>query len=441
MRKILPLLALIVALVAACSSPANETSSSDPSALGGRGRPAGVPASYVATPNGYFDPSCVVRVAASETVRADGTIRGATADAVRPSAPCTRPRFDLAGNAMPIGRAGAALAAPQAVQPAASAFNGWVESYSTTSVGAVSFLSSSWVVPQTPTAGDRGQTVYFFNGLEGVPTVESILQPVIAYSGGQWTAASWNCCAQGTTFTGNTIPIHPGDVIVGTVTGTSCHASSGLCDQWVIETLDQTTGASSVLQTESWGVALNWVFPAVLEVYGVSACNQLPASGKLAFYDQSFTTVSGTTGTTAAWSLGLGNVQPACSYGGQIDGASVTLDFTGAGSSSGPPSGGGGFASSCTGIKLAGSTLSASCRDRSGRARSTSLDLNGCVTNDDGVERFQGAGYSASCTGCTLGGTTLSCQCADVSGAEQSTSLDLNGGLSNCNGVLTCGGC
>src|SRR5262249_52525279 len=155
-----------------------------------------------------------------------------------------------------------------------------------------------------PAAGNQGQTIFFFNGLEGVPKVESILQPVIAYENGRWTATSWNCCAQGTTFTGNTIAIAPGDVIVGTVTGINCNAASGICSNWRIVTRDQSTNQASVLDTQSWGVALNWVFPAVMEVYGVAACNEYPASGRLAFYDQFFTTVAGASATTAGWGLG-----------------------------------------------------------------------------------------------------------------------------------------
>src|SRR5262249_30233695 len=154
----------------------------------------------------------------------------------------------------------------------------------------------------------------------------------LAFSNGKWTATSWNCCAKGTTFTGNTINVNPGDVIVGNVIGTDCNAATGLCNSWLIQTLDQTTNEASVLKTSSWGVALNWVFPAVLEVYGVSSCNDLPASGGITFSNQTYTTVAGVTGTSANWKLGEGNVSPSCGYGGANNGSSVSLNFTGAGS-------------------------------------------------------------------------------------------------------------
>ncbi len=447
MTKTHRLLALFVLFLAACSSPEGESTGAGQSALGGaRGlrRPSNVPSSYVATPNGYFDPSCVARLAPGETAKADGTIHTAFGG-VRSVAGCTKDRFDVAGKVMPIGHAGAALqtAASTGIEPAAATtYNGWVESYNTTSIGAVSFLSSTWVVPATPSAGNQGQTIFFFNGLEGLPTVESILQPVIAYENGTWSATSWNCCASGTTFTGNTIAINPGDVIVGTVTGINCTASSGLCQNWLIETLDQTTNQSSVLQTESWGVALNWVFPAVMEVYGVSACNDFPASGKLTFFDQAYTTVSGSSGTSAGWSLGLGSVSPACSYGGQNNGSSLTLDFTAAGSAGVTSDGSGNFAASCNSLSLSGSALSARCYNIAGQLESTSLDLNTCITNNDGIAAFQAnGGYNASCQSCALSGSVMSCKCYDIYGQLRPTSIDVNNHVSNCNGALTCGGC
>jgi hypothetical protein len=442
MTKISRLLAVFALLLAACSAPSGERAGTDQSAVGAARpshRPSNVPGSYVATPNGYFDPSCIAKVLPGETARADGTIHDA-AGRSRSVASCAKPRFDRAGNAIAPGSTRAAL--PSAQAAAATAYNGWVESYSTSSIGALSFLTSTWVVPATPSAGNQGQTIFFFNGLEGLPNVESILQPVIAYENGAWSATSWNCCATGTTFTGNTISINPGDVIVGTVTGTNCNTSTGLCNDWLIETLDQNTNQASSLQTESWGVALNWVFPAVMEVYGVTACNDFPASGKLAFFDQAYTTVAGSSGTSASWSLGLGSVTPSCGYAGQNSGSTVTLDFTAAGSASVSSDATGNFAASCAGISLQGSVLAASCYDVSGQRRSTSLDLNACVTNDDGIAAFQvNGGYAGSCQGCTLGGTVMSCHCYDYSGQSRPTFIDVNNHVSNCNGVLTCGGC
>ncbi len=218
---------------------------------------------------------------------------------------------------MPIG---SAHATPSPASPAAAtAYNGWIESYNSSTMGALSSLSATWVVPAAPAAPNDGQTIYFFNGLEGLPTVESILQPVLTFSNGAWTATSWNCCKAGTTYYGNSIDVNAGDVIVGTVTGTQCGASSGLCNAWSIQTLDQNTGEAAVLQTSAWGVAENWVFAGVLEVYGVASCDDLPASGELAFANQSYTTVDGTSPATN-WQLGLGSVTPRAATAGRSAG-------------------------------------------------------------------------------------------------------------------------
>jgi hypothetical protein len=289
-------------------------------------RPKNVPARYAATPFGFFDPSCMAHIGRDEVVQKDGTYLKADGTR-RIAAPCGATRFDPTGREMPIGKA---TAGPTGKRPvAASQYNGWLESYNTTSTGALSFLAATWVVPETPAAGNDGQTLFFFNGLEGLPTVESILQPVLAYENGQWFAQSWNCCATGTTFNADTIPVSPGDVIVGTVTGTNCDSGSGLCDNWSIETYDQNTGQSSVLNTSAWGVAENWVFAGVLEVYGVGSCQDLSASGQIDFANLSYQTVDNT-GAGADWQLGLGSVTPSCGYGGIDNGSSVTLEFTGA---------------------------------------------------------------------------------------------------------------
>jgi hypothetical protein len=327
----------LIVLTAGCSSDSGEASASGQAALsrpGGK-MPASVPGGYVATPYGFFDPSCVERINPGETAQSDGTIVDSSGG-VRTAAKCTKARFDPTGSPMPIGKAGgqkSATSVPSATSPAASTYNGWLENYSTTSTGALSYLAATWVVPQTPAAGSDGQVLFFFNGLEGLPTVESILQPVLAYENGEWFAQSWNCCASGTTYNAGTIPVSPGDVIVGTINGTNCDTSSGLCNNWTIETLDQNTGQSSVLQTSAWGVAENWVFAGVLEVYGVGSCDDLSASGSIAFDNIAYTTV-GNTGAGASWSLGLGSVTPSCGYGGQDNGTSVVLDFTGAASGS-----------------------------------------------------------------------------------------------------------
>jgi hypothetical protein len=334
------LLAPFFVLLAACSSGQGEEPAG-PSSIHPRLMPANVPPVYAATPHGFFHPSCMAEVKPGETVLGDGSVRTASGE-LRTVDACGETRFD------PTGQAVTTVSAAQAPKPlpepgSTNAYNGWIESYNTTSTGALSRLSATWVVPPAPSNPNDGQVIYLFNGLEGVPTVESILQPVLGFANGQWTATSWNCCKAGTTYHGNTINVSPGDLIVGTVNGTGCDSGSGLCNDWSIETLDQNTGEAAVLNTSAWGVAENWVFAGVLEVYGVSSCDDLPASGQVAFNNQAYSTVSGAN-AAANWQLGLGSVSPACGYGGTVQGSSVTLDFTAAGPGPGGVAVGGSYA-------------------------------------------------------------------------------------------------
>jgi cytolysin (calcineurin-like family phosphatase) len=101
----------------------------------------------------------------------------------------------------------------------------------------------------------------------------------------------------------------------------------------------------------------------------------------------------------------------------------------------------GGFATSCSNISLSGSSLSATCQVGS-QGQATTVDLNGCVTNNNGNLQFATPGnYSGSCSGCSLSGTNLTCQCNPMSGPAKSTTIDINNDVSNCGGTLKCGPC
>ncbi len=285
-----------------------------------KGPPSSVPANYTATPHGFFDPSCVAAVEPGEEVQEDGSIL-TTAGTIRTVAECTKQSFRADGT-------------PSAPDDPSTTYNNWQENYNSASQGALKYLSAQWTVPERPHLANDGQVLYFFNGLEQLPKVASILQPVLAYYGGGWTATSWNCCQKGTTYHANTIAVSPGDLIVGTITGSDCNGSTGVCAKWSIETLDKNTGKSSVLAARAT-LAQNWAFAGVMEVYGVTSCLDLPASGKLEFLDQSFKTVSGAS-AKADWAFA--KAKTPCGYGGNINGTTATLDFSSASSTPGSPS-------------------------------------------------------------------------------------------------------
>jgi hypothetical protein len=284
-------------------------------------RPQGVPTDYVVTPNGFFSPSCVQRVEEGETLHADGSIEAANG-LVRKPALCTQPHYRFDGSRVePNGSF--SMPPIQARQPT---INGWVEDANYSSSVNIGKLVATWKVPSTPT-NQSGQTDYFFPGLEQLPTVQSILQPVLGYgafSGTVWTLSSWNCCVSGTTYYSGPINVSVGDTILGT---TQCQAANS-CSTWKVISKDVTKNTSTTLTTSPYG-NLRWVFGGVMEVYGVSSCSQLPASSPLTYssiavYNTAFTKISST-----PWGADypVGSTSPQCNYNVSTTSSSVTLRY------------------------------------------------------------------------------------------------------------------
>jgi len=96
----------------------------------------------------------------------------------------------------------------------------------------------------------------------------------------------------------------------------------------------------------------------------------------------------------------------------------------------------GNFSRSCGDIALNGTTLSATCKDRSANPRRTSLDLNRRIGNRDGRLTISG-GYASTCKNVGLSGVSLQGDCKTFNGDFRSTSLDLNRVITNNDGNLT----
>ncbi|WP_186164080.1 hypothetical protein [Burkholderia gladioli] len=276
-------------------------------------RPANVPLDYVVTPNGYFSPACVQVIHQNETLRTDGSILQKNG-AVRSAAKCDRPHFDRAGHSIAATANGPvqAQSASGTVEPT---YTGWIESANYNNGSNVGRLRATWKVPSVP--GDaQNQTVFFFPGLEQLPTVQSILQPVLGWNGfgdHTWTIASWNCCTAGTTTHTDPVNVAPGDEIIGD-TYSLCGVGVYNCGSWAIVTQDTTSGRSVTLNTSPQG-NLQWVFGGVLEVYGISNCNQLPPQAMTQFYG---VTVWDTNGNVLSppWQAGRAgsSISPQCNY-------------------------------------------------------------------------------------------------------------------------------
>lgn len=293
-------------------------------------RPANVPLDYVVTPNGYFSPDCVQTIHARESLRADGSIRQ-TDGTIRSAATCGRPHYDRQGHS--IATTAASPQSPAAATTNASAakeptYTGWIESVNYNNGSNVGRLRATWTVPSTPSDAEN-QTVFFFPGLEQLPTVESILQPVLGWNGfgdHAWTIASWNCCVSGTTTHTDPANVASGDQIVGD-TYSLCGTGVYNCGSWSIVTQDTTNGQTVTLNTAPQG-NLQWVFGGVLEVYGVSSCNQLPPQAMTQF---SNVTVWDTNGNVLSPSWGGSyagsSISPQCNYNLAVGSGSVYLYY------------------------------------------------------------------------------------------------------------------
>jgi hypothetical protein len=85
-------------------------------------------------------------------------------------------------------------------------------------------IYTQWVVPDAPIAGDAGQTVFLFNGLQN-DSRDEIVQPVLQYGpsaagggGGGWGIANWNVAPSGFAPTSPLLPVDSGDTVTGVVT-------------------------------------------------------------------------------------------------------------------------------------------------------------------------------------------------------------------------------
>ena len=286
-------------------------------------RPAAVPASYVITPFGYYDPSCVTHLAKGDEVRKDeGIIQHANgrAEDIRV---CAYAHFkkdgeEVFGDEHANTQASTGTGDAQANQDP-SISHAWVEYASTKTSTSYGELIAYWKVPSAPSTND-GQTVYLFPGMEDYKDVVTIIQPVLGWNsdyGSAWGIASWNCCASGTVFESSPVSVNAGDTILGYMFDT-CKSGTLACATWDIVTEDLTSGHyTELLNTSSQGQKFNWAFAGALEVYNIAQCGDYPASGSTAFYNiglyqNNFSPVGNLAWTTTNASSGI---TPQCSYG------------------------------------------------------------------------------------------------------------------------------
>lgn len=269
-------------------------------------KPAGVPLDYVFTHNGFFHPSCVVRIAPDEVWGRDSVIRGKDGSVHEVIPPCPYPRYTLGGQPLPPGaaatarqraRASASLDVPHAGGGGGNGgYDGWLTWYDTnplTTLDPGSTLVTEWIVPDLPTNVGQ-QDVAFFNDFE---TKDIILQPVLDFSeaGPVWAIESENCCGpsgNGNDVQSTLVNVSPGDLIRGEVDVADCD-SSGVCSNWTVTTTDVTTGGTTQLTMQNPGEEADEVNPGVLETYSITSCDMFPANGETQFFNNTLTTSKG----------------------------------------------------------------------------------------------------------------------------------------------------
>ncbi|KAJ7473273.1 Cyanovirin-N [Mycena latifolia] len=106
-----------------------------------------------------------------------------------------------------------------------------------------------------------------------------------------------------------------------------------------------------------------------------------------------------------------------------------------------------GFTSTCATWSAAGTILQATCLSIAGSSITSTLDLNTCFTNTQGMLAFELNGnFAASCSnishnaGNDAHGDTayLSALCANASGKKFDTAIATSTYIGNSNGVLVC---
>jgi len=158
-----------------------------------------------------------------------------------------------------------------------TAYANWVNAPSSnpTDYSPISFLNSTWTVPEAPTTDD-GQLVYLFNAL--IPADgENILQPVLQWGvgaaggGPYWAVASWYLVGD-EVYNTQLITVNVGDVLEGvmTLTGSNVNANeyNYTCEFTNIE-------GTTIIATNS--IELVWA-SETLEAYDIEAITDYPAS-------------------------------------------------------------------------------------------------------------------------------------------------------------------
>ena len=86
----------------------------------------------------------------------------------------------------------------------------------------ISQIATDWAVPNEPTTGDTGQTIFLFNALQNASRT-NLLQPVLQWGTSQagggpfWSISNWYIDSTGHVWHSDSVPVLPGQVLTGII--------------------------------------------------------------------------------------------------------------------------------------------------------------------------------------------------------------------------------
>lgn len=247
---------------------------------------------YVATPGGLMHKSCVYGLREGESVGEEaGVIRRRDGSSFR------LPRCEYPGFLK--HRAGGTQSAESvpSAQTTVPESNGWLAAGWWDSSQWLRRLYVNMYVPERPST-DRNQQLFFFPSFED-SAGSTIVQPVLEYgnngtgTGYFWTIASWYVWpGTGHSVHSDHVRVNPYDRIWCGMEANDCRSDGSHC-HWAIIAKDTNTGGIARIDVTSY-VSFHAAQSGVMEVYRLSGCNQLPASGSISFsghqlFNSSFT--------------------------------------------------------------------------------------------------------------------------------------------------------
>jgi len=283
---------------------------------------------YRRTPYGWIHPDCVHRIPSGTHLEelSNGRLEVHYPDGIKTELPtCKYPYIIGDKGEMPSPLSSSRRSDSV---PSPNVGHGW-QAYTTFQYpkGMNTFLGT-FTIPNKP-AQEPG-ILYIFTGLQNINWIPEpntppptqpfdIIQPVLEYTAGSWTVASWYVTLQQGYTESTPIPVVPGQSIFGNMTKLTSDGT------WYIgSTVSQTTKTTQVTIKKHILISQPWAYTA-LEVYSVSNCKQYPTNSI------NFTAMAITDNNnkplTPQWAAHIGQ-EPACKEQAVINSpASVTILF------------------------------------------------------------------------------------------------------------------